>query len=129
MKLSFDFDSTLTRQDVQSFAKELVASGHQVWIVTSRFDDETILKNRWLHIKDQNQKVFRIASECGIKPEHIQFTNMVPKADFLHGRGFTFHLDDDEVELWDIVQSGDPCKPVLVEGDWLEQCNLILNGQ
>jgi restriction endonuclease Mrr len=41
-KISFDFDSTLDREDVQEFAKELVEKGHDVWITTSRFsnDDE-----------------------------------------------------------------------------------------
>ena len=40
MKVSFDFDGTLSRKDVQKLAKELVSEGHEVWIVTSRFSDE-----------------------------------------------------------------------------------------
>ena len=44
MKVSFDFDSTLSRKDVQSFAKELVDRGLEVWIVTSRFDDESAMQ-------------------------------------------------------------------------------------
>ena len=39
MKVSFDFDGTLSRKDVQEYAKSLVNSGLEVWIVTSRFDD------------------------------------------------------------------------------------------
>lgn len=127
MKLSFDFDSTLSRTDVQAFAKEMVQAGHEVWIVTSRFDNEHIIKNKWLHIKDQNQKLFRVAEECGIEPEHIHFTNMDLKANFLKDRGFTFHLDDDKIELWDLSMTGDDCAPVLVENqDWKDQCLLAL---
>ena len=36
MKVSFDFDSTLSRKDVQKFAKELIDKGIDVHIVTSR---------------------------------------------------------------------------------------------
>ena len=44
MKVSFDFDGTLSRKDVQNFAKSLVNTGYDVWIVTSRFDDESAMK-------------------------------------------------------------------------------------
>jgi len=46
-KVSFDFDSTLSRKDVQDFAKKLVSEGYEVWIVTSRFDDETGMSKNW----------------------------------------------------------------------------------
>jgi len=42
MKVSFDFDGTLSKKDVQKFAKELVEEGHEVWIVTSRFSNEAV---------------------------------------------------------------------------------------
>jgi hypothetical protein len=67
MKVSFDFDSTLSRRDVQEFAKQLVISGLEVWIVTSRFDDVTAMSKNWHWIKGQNQKLFDIAEDCGIK--------------------------------------------------------------
>ena len=60
MKVGFDFDSTLSRKDVQEFAKELVNDGHEVWIVTSRFDDETAMQKNWHWIKGQNQKLFLV---------------------------------------------------------------------
>ena len=33
-KVSFDFDSTLDRKDVQRFAKQLIDDGYEVWIKT-----------------------------------------------------------------------------------------------
>ena len=39
-KISFDFDSTLKELNVQEFAKELIECGFEIWIVTSRFDDD-----------------------------------------------------------------------------------------
>ena len=80
MKVSFDFDSTLSRKDVQEFAKELVNKGIEVWIVTSRFDDETAMQKNWHWIKGQNQRLFDVAEECGIRRENIKFTCMESKS-------------------------------------------------
>lgn len=127
MKVSFDFDGTLSRKDVQSFAKELVSSGYEVWIVTSRFDDDNAMKKNWHWIKGQNQTLFDIADECGIKKENIHFTCMVSKSTYLKDKGFIFHLDDDDIELMEILESGDICKPMHVDHfDWKENCKEIL---
>lgn len=128
MKVSFDFDKTLSRKDVQDFAKELVNDGHEVWIVTSRFDDETAMEKKWHWIKEQNQKLFDIADDCGIKRENIKFTCMESKSCFLEGKEFVFHLDDDDIELMDILENSDECFPVNVEHfEWKETCKGILN--
>lgn len=127
MKVSFDFDSTLSRKDVQSFAKELVNSGHEVWIVTSRFDDEAAKNKKWHWIEGQNKRLFDVAEECGIKVENIHFTNMESKSIFLKGKEFIFHLDDDDIELMDILEMGDFCRPVHVDHfEWKETCKEIL---
>ena len=128
MKVSFDFDSTLSRKDVQSFAKELVSEGHEVWIVTSRFDDETGKEKNWHWILGQNQKLFDVADECGIKRENIKFTCMESKSIFLKDKGFVFHLDDDDIELMDILELKDVCRPIHVDHfEWKESCRNILN--
>ncbi len=128
MKVSFDFDATLSRKDVQQFAKSLVDKGHEVWIITSRFDDETILERGFIHAKGQNKVLFDVASECGIKVENIKFTCMESKSDFIKGKGFSFHLDDDEYELMDILQTKDGCKPINVGYfAWEEACKEIID--
>lgn len=129
MKVSFDFDSTLSRTDVQVFAKNLVDKGIEVWIVTSRFSDEEAMKKNWHWIRGQNQTLFDIANQCGIKPEHIKFTCMESKSIFLKDKDFIFHVDDDDVELMDILDSRDKCFPVNVNHiEWEETCkNLIQN--
>jgi len=127
MKLSFDFDNTLSRKDVQAFAKQMVEEGHEVWIVTSRFDDVEGLAQNWNWIPTQNQKLFKVAEELGIPESQIKFTNMIPKIEFLLGKGFAFHLDDDESELFDIFESKDDCKPLNVgHSDWEYFCKEIL---
>ena len=130
MKVSFDFDGTLSRKNVQRFAKELVAAGHEVWIVTSRVSDEmannypTEFKNRVLK---ENRKLFRVADNVGIKRNHIIFTGFVNKIEFIKGKDFIFHLDDDLDELMEIFSSKDPCKPINVEhSEWEMDCRELI---
>lgn len=128
MRVSFDYDATLSRKDVQEFAKKLVSRGIEVWVVTSRFDDETAKEKAWWWIKDQNNNLFEVADECGIRRENIKFTNMESKSIFLKDKAFTFHLDDDYIELLDILESGDKCLPVNVDHfEWKETCLNVLN--
>jgi hypothetical protein len=127
MKVSFDFDHTLSRKDVQVFAKQLVDDGHEVWIVTSRFSDEAAKEKKWHWIEGQNQKLFDVAEECGIKKENIQFTCMESKSVFLKDKGFIFHLDDDDIELMDIFESKNSCRAIHVDHfEWKETCQDIL---
>ena len=134
MKVSFDFDSTLSRSDVQRFAKELVAAGHEVWIVTSRISNEQskleYTSNYTLdRIYKSNKKLFRVADNVGIKREHIIFCKFAPKIDFIKNNNFLFHLDDDSDELIAIWQSTDTCKPINVEhAEWEPDCRKILNN-
>jgi hypothetical protein len=110
MKVSFDFDATLSETEVQQFAKELVKKGLEVWIITARIDNETGEKNGWHWIEKQNKQLFDIANDCGIKPENIKFTAMCDKIEFIEGNEFTFHLDDDDYEIDLINSSDDQCK-------------------
>lgn len=123
MRVSFDFDNTLSRSDVQEFSKDLVSKGIEVWIVTSRFDDESAMEKNWHWIKGQNQTLFDIADDCGIRKENIKFTCMESKSIFLKDKGFIFHLDDDSIELMDILEIGDKCFPANVDHfEWKITC-------
>ena len=127
MKVSFDFDSTLDRPSVQDFAKELVNDGFEVWIVTSRCTTEYATEKGWHWVDKQNRKLFRVADNIGIKREHIIFTNHVSKSEFIKGKDFIFHLDDDSDELIAILESGDSCKPSNVNHfDWERDCRLYI---
>ena len=129
-KVSLDFDATLSRTDVQRFAKEIMHLA-EVWIVTSRMSNEYAKENMgsetYIRVDKQNRKLFRIADNIGIKREHIVFTNHTDKIIFLEGKNFTFHLDDDPDELMEILNSKDTCKPINVEHmDWEQDCKNLL---
>jgi hypothetical protein len=92
-KVSFDFDSTLDRLDIQEFAKKLVDLGFEVWIVTTRLDNTQAPSHRW------NDDLLEVSRNVGILMENIHWTNGADKWEFLKDKGFEFHIDDDWHEL------------------------------
>lgn len=108
MRISFDFDSTLSRLDIQEIADDFINRGHDVHVTTSR---HSIWK--WGGINETfNNDLFEITDKLGILKENIHFTNMEPKVDFL--KGFDMHFDDDEVEIDLINRSKIDCLGILI---------------
>ena len=108
LKCAIDFDQTLSRPDVQKYAKELVDRGYEVWIVTRRYDsvegytDEILKQYGIISLKEEHKYLFDVADECGIPRNQIQFMNMDDKWKFFKGKDFIWHLDDDKHEIRDI---------------------------
>lgn len=122
-KISFDFDSTLSRDDVQKFAKELINLGFDVWVVTSRFSSNEAERLNWWWISQNNQELYNTTQRLGIPDDNVVFTNMSDKIDYLKNKDFLFHLDDDMIEIDLINESGDSCKGIWVElENWKELC-------
>lgn len=95
MKVSFDFDGTLTKQAIERYAKKLVSSGIEVHITTSRCA-------AGYGVIYDNSDLFSVAERCGIKKENICFTQANWKTGYL-SKEFIFHADDDQMELDRIV--------------------------
>lgn len=128
MKVSFDFDSTLDRKDVQEYASELISRGVEVWIVTSRVENPMAFYGsedaRYLNWNDD---LFSVASTLGIPKERIRFTAYQDKSEFLIPNNFTWHLDDDTQELFMIKRS--KVRGIQVESNsWKNKCERILNS-
>ena len=97
-KVSFDFDSTLSRPYIQKYAKELLEKGFEVWIVTSRTEDPPVWIIGGNKIKQTNDDLFNIAEKIGIQRDNIIFTEYNPKSEFFkNNNDFIFHLDDDSI--------------------------------
>lgn len=121
MKVSFDFDNTLSRTDVQEFAKTLIDNGLDVWICTSRLCPEKAPNNEW------NDDLFKVANELGIPKSKVIFTNYEDKAEHLTD-DFIWHLDDDWVELNEInKQRKTVGVSVFGNSVWKQKCLKILN--
>lgn len=122
-KVSFDFDSTLDKIAIQAFAKELVAKDFEVWIVTTRLDNDTAPSTRW------NDDLFEVANNVGINVENIHWTNGADKWLFLIDKGFEFHIDDDWYELKKIQKNIKGTKAISSFGNpkWKSKCIKALN--
>jgi hypothetical protein len=122
--ISFDFDSTLSRIDVQEFIKFGLSNlpvKFNIHIVTSRFEDI----NRYTDKSINHINLFKIAQELNISIENIHFLNMDDKANFfINNNDFLFHLDDDAIELELIKQNeNNNVIPIHVKTfDWKEKC-------
>ena len=134
MKVSFDFDGTLSRKSIQKYAKDLVKLGHEVWITTSRYD--SIDKYSKEEVKDWQienlssawNKLFIVANEIGISRDHIIFTNKESKVPYIKEQNFLWHLDDDSLELNAINRYTNTIGiSVVGQSNWIEKCNKLLN--
>lgn len=134
---SFDFDSTLSKESVQEYAKELVERGVIVWICTARYNSidkytgDFMSKYQISNIKDAHEHLFRVADQCGISRDHIKFMNMAPKCEFFfENEDFLWHLDDDYIECREINQD---TKTVAIScsngSNWRNKCERLIKNK
>lgn len=116
-KVSFDFDGTLSRNDIQEYAKELLDRGIDVWICTSRTSPKDSINENW------NDDLFLIADKLGIKRENIIFTSYANKSEHLNNKGFSWHIDDDNIEL-SFIRTDTNIIPIFLFGnkEWKNDC-------
>lgn len=112
MKISFDFDGTLSRFEVQEIAKVLIQKKHDIWIVTSRYDEE----NKYLYEipNATHDDLYQAAEYIGISKNKIIFTNMEYKAKVLEQNNFDVHFDDNEEEITAALAFGIKTKIILI---------------
>lgn len=127
--VTVDFDSTLSRKDVQEYVKGLVNKGIDVWVVTSRYDE--LKAPRWVNVHENytyNQDLWGVVDRLGIPRWKVRFTCMKSKADYLTGTRVIWHLDDDEIEIEAIADQCINTKGILVTFDnWELECNRLLD--
>lgn len=129
MKISFDFDGTLSSPIIQKYAKELIERGIEVYVTTSRFSNEEKVK-RFSKFKSSkaltNDDLKKITDLVGIPDNRIHFTNMADKCGFIKNKGFTCHIDDDWIEN-DLIESETTTKTVNSTSlNWKEQIEKII---
>lgn len=105
IKVSFDFDSTLSERSIQRFVKFLVDNGLEVWITTSRYGNGREPYPSW------NDDLYLVAERVGIMRENVTFCQMNDKYKVISDSGFLFHVDDDEEEL-DLIRENTNISPI-----------------
>lgn len=121
IKVSFDYDGTLTLPYIQEFAKFLIDCEVDVYVITSRFD-ELHKQNCLGTIMGENSDLWEIVDKIGIQRHKVRFTLMQPKWEYINGTKICLHLDDDTIEVDDIVNYANYCSPVLVASDCINRC-------
>jgi len=100
MKIAFDFDGTLEFVKIQEIAQQKRKEGHEVWIVTSRWDklnqDKYLVNGMKKSLRDKKVKQLDdIATKLNIP---VHYTNMGWKGWFLETNLFDVLYDDNTVE-------------------------------
>lgn len=125
MKVSFDFDGTLEQADVQEYAKELIKKGIEVWVVTTRWDENHKHKYTWNPTIDD---LWEVVDRLGIPRWNVHFTCMEYKNKYLEGTKFVWHLDDNEKEFKE-ARKNILCDVPMIDvfdNDWQNQCNELI---
>jgi len=105
LKVSFDYDGTLSTKEGKKKAKKHIERGDNVYITTARPKD-------WHGERWDNTEVFEAAENLGIPKNKIRFLDFDDK--WKHLKEFDFHFDDDKTEI-ELINANTTCKGVLVK--------------
>lgn len=128
MKVSVDFDDTLSRKYVQEYVSELIDKGVDVWVVTARYDENHKYK---FPSNPTIEDLWEVVDNLSIPRWKVRFQCNERKYKYLKGSNFVFHLDNDEDEIRLLNSyshssySGNPV-PILLKGSWRNKCNRLL---
>lgn len=123
-KVSFDFDGTLQTEEVQQYAKELIDRGIDVWVVTTRYDEN----HEHLYSFDvDTSDLHEVIEKLGIPRWKVRFTCMEWKYKYLTDTRFLWHLDDNRDEKVFADTSGCKVPIILLYEGWKQKCEEILN--
>jgi hypothetical protein len=101
MKIAVDYDGTLVHKSVQKYVEKLKQSGHDVQVVSTRWDEDN--KYRYPYFKDLSEYDKEhlhddLYEMCGKLRIVYNFTNMEWKTYFLTENGFEILIDDNKDE-------------------------------
>lgn len=101
MKVSFDFDKTLEKKNIQRIAEQHIKAGDEVFIITRRCPDE-------------NAEPIAVADTLGIPHDHIFFTCHEWKWRTIKDLGIETHYDDKLIEVI-LIERKTKAKAILVQ--------------
>lgn len=129
-KVSIDFDGTLSQLEVQEFAKELLDNGIDVWVVTTRYDENHLHKYA-MDYPATLEDLWEVVERLGIPRWKVRFTNMEWKYTYLCDTEFLWHLDDNNHEIRRALYN--KCKVPMIQvadSNFKNEClNLINNHE
>ena len=125
LKISVDFDNTLSRKDVQEYISELLSLGVEVYVTTARYDD----LNAYKYTNNPgNEDLWNILKKLNIDFKKVRFTLMEYKINYLQGTPIVWHLDDLYEEYFKFKYSKNKTfKMIIVNtSNWKFKCSRLL---
>ena len=116
MKISFDFDNTISLRPMQELCKKFMLLGAEIFVVTSR---ATTMNDG--AVKMHNKDLFEVTDRLGIKRENIIFTEFDDKYHFT--KDFDIHFDDSESECGMINDFPSTCLSFLYDHNYRQENN------
>ena len=101
MKVSFDFDKTLEKKNIQQIALTHIQESDEVFIITRRCPEESA-------------EVIAVATKLGIQQDHIYFTCGEWKWRTIRDLGIEIHYDDKLIEIL-LIERNTNTKAILVQ--------------
>ena len=86
MRISYDFDDTLTTEKGQQMALNDIKNGNDVFILTARQERD-------------NEEVFKVADKLGIAHSKVHFTNGKDKWSFVIRLKIDKHIDNNKEQV------------------------------
>lgn len=101
MKVSFDFDKTLEKKNIQAIAAAHIKAGDEVFIITRRCPEE-------------NKEPLEVGDKLGIPHDHILFTCHEYKFKLIRDLGIELAYDDKLIEVI-LIERNTKAKAILVQ--------------
>lgn len=111
--VSFDFDGTLNRKDVQDYAMS-IKDNCKLIIVTHRMP--------FLSYRD----IFQVAARIGIPKENINFVHKSGKVKFFQKHPVTLHIDNNYFVVLEIRKKAQVMALDVNNTNWKREANIIL---
>jgi hypothetical protein len=125
--VTFDFDNTLSRRNVQDYARELIGRGVDVWVLTSRYDE---LHEHKYEPNPSNKDLWEVVDDLNIPRWRVRFTCRTPKAHYLNGTHVACHVDDDTDEFVEARKIKSNVPMIYVDShDWKDQCEFYITNK
>ena len=123
MIITIDFDGTLDRKDVQEYVKRIIMDKHDIYILTSRYDD---LHAQNYKLNPQNNDLYEVANWLNIPKHQIIFTNMRSKYEYLFNSIVDIHIENDELEIEEILHYTKTNCIDVNKKDWIENADIVI---
>jgi len=127
MRISFDYDGTITIPKIKEFAKMLIDFGADICILTSRQDDSIYENEKLIGYHGNNTDLRELCKEIGLPLHKVFYVNGDNKVDEYIRLAIDIHFDNDYGDCELIRRSGGTA--FFVEFDMHNIADIFINNK